>query len=336
MKFTRSARMLMPFIFSIIFACVYIYTIPYWHSNVSSKTFFIKACLILGSSLLTLTLSMLIRGYIDISLTIISYGILSTGIISFMSYTEIVNNTSTHNDLIIPMTFILIFTSILPEIHKRSALKKMAQWCLGGKRLEDYSKSPWSFLNERKKRLLSILYFDTPELSKIAQQIEPEVLRRTMNNILSNSIKTCSQHNGIFIRNTEDSILVAFEPSEKYGKMNTTETFSAYHSILCGMALKQVIEELKISMNVDSIKNLHGRVVISTDNGIVLQDIRRGKMELSLFSNAMNTISDIIPLSDGADVIIDSRTHDLCSEYFVTKSIGGKAFLVLGISGYYK
>lgn len=336
MKFTRSARMLMPFVFSIIFVCVYIYTIPYWHGNVSSKTFFMKACLVLGSSLLTLTLSMLIRGYIDLSLTVISYCLLSTGIISYFSYTEIANNTDTNNDLIIPMAIFLIFTSILPEIHKRLALRNMAKWCLGGKRLENYTKSPWSFLNERKKRLLSILYFDTPELNKIAQNIEPEILRKVINKILSNSIKTCSQHNGIFIRNTEDSILIAFEPSEKYGKMNTTETFSAYHSILCGMALKQVIEEIKTAMNVDIIKNLHGRVIISTDHGMVLQDIRRGKMELSLFSNAMNTISEIISLSDGMDIVIDAKTHDLCSEYFITKSAANKAYLVLGISGYYK
>jgi class 3 adenylate cyclase len=336
MKFSRTARVLMPFIISVILVLVCIYTIPYWHSNVTSKTFFLKIFSVLAVSLVTLILSLLIRGYINISLTVIGYGILSTGVISYISYVEISKHVPTHSDVIIPLALLLIPAAILPELYKRMTLRRLAQWCLGGRRLEDYSRSPWSFLDERKKKLLSILYFDTPELNNMADKLEPDVLKRILNHILGHSIRICSQHNGIFVRHTEDSLLIAFEPSEKYGKLNTTEAYSAYHSVLCGMALKQMIEEVKETIQIPEIKKLQGRVIIATDDGMILHHIRRGTMELSLFSNAMHTIGTIIPFSDGEDIIIDPKTHELCSDYFLTKAISARAHLVLGISGYYK
>ncbi len=327
MKFTRTARVLMPFILSIILVCVYIYTISYWHSNVSSKTFFIKILSLLTISLVTLILSLIIRGYINISLTVISYGILSTGVISYISYMEISKNIPLNNELVIPLALLLIPMAILPEIYTRYSLRKIASWCIGGKRLEDYSKSPWSFVGEKKKKLLSILYFDTPELNNLAKKIESEMLKRIMNHILSKSIKISAQHNGIFIRYTEDSVLIAFEPVESH---------LTYQCVLCGMELKQMIEEMKEMMGNSDIKNLSGRIILATDDGIILQNIRRGSMELSLFSNATHTIKELIPLSDGTDIIIDSKTQELCSEYFITKVINPKANLILGISGYYK
>ncbi|MCX6113239.1 MAG: hypothetical protein NTY22_08190 [Proteobacteria bacterium] len=213
----------------------------------------------------------------------------------------------------------------------------MANLCLGGKRLEDYSRSPWSFINEKKRKFLSVVYFDTPKLNDLAETLEPDVLKRIMNHILAKSIKISAQHNGFFIHHTEDSVLIVFEPSEKYGKLNSMETYSSYQSVLCGMELKQMVEEMKEMMNnLDSLKHLQGRVLIATDDGIILQNIRRGTMELSIFSNAMHTIGNIIQFSDGTDIIIDPKTHELCSEYFLTKAIDSKAHLVLGISGYYK
>ena len=326
----------MPFILSVILVFVYIYTISYWHSNVSSKTFFIKILSLLTISIGTLILSLMIRGYINISLTVISYGILGTGIISYISYMEISKNIPPNNELVIPLALLLIPMAILPELYTRYSLRKIASWCIGGKRLEDYSRSPWSFVSEKKKKLLSVLYFDTPELNNLAKKLEPEMIKKIMNHILSKSIKISAQHNGIFIRYTEDSVLIAFEPAEKYGKMNPIESDSTYKCVLCGMELKQMIEEMKEMMGSSDVKNLYGRVILATDDGIILQNIRRGSMELSLFSNATNKIGSLIPLSDGTDIIIDSKTQELCSEYFLTKVINPTAHLVLGISGYYK
>jgi hypothetical protein len=326
----------MPFIISVVLAAAFVYTIPYWHSNVTSKTFFLKILSVLAVSTITLILSLLIRGYINISLTVIGYGILSTGVVSYISYVEISKHIPTNNDLVIPFALLLIPAAILPELHKRATLRRLAEWCLGGRRLEDYSRSPWSFLDEKKKRLLSIIYFDTPELNNVAEKLDPDTLKRILNYMLGHSIKTCAQNNGIFVRHTEDSMLMAFEPSEKYGKLNTAESYSAYHSVLCGMALKQMIDEMKESLKIDEIKHLQGRVIIATDDGMILHHIRRGTMELSLFSNAMHTIGTIIPFSDGEDIIIDPKTHELCSDYFLTKAISARAHLVLGISGYYK
>ena len=317
-------------------ACAYIYTISYWHSNVSSKTFFIKILSLLVISIVTLILSLIIRGYINISLTVISYGILSTGVVSYISYMEISRNMPLNNDLVIPFALLLIPAAILPEIYTRYSLRKIASWCIGGKRLEDYSRSPWSFVSEKKKKLLSILYFDTPELKNLATKLESETLKRMMNHILSKSIKISAQHNGIFIRYTEDSVLIAFEPTEKYGKMNPIESHSTYKCVLCGMELKQMIEEMKEMMGLPDIKSLCGRVVLATDDGIILQNIRRGSMELSIFSNATHTINELTSLSDATDIIIDTKTQELCSEYFLTKVINPNAHLVLGISGYYK
>ena len=326
----------MPFIFSILLTIIYTYSISHWHGNVSSKTFFIKILAVLLASLLTLVLSIMIRGYINISLTVVSYGILGTGVISYITYIEISKNIASNNDLVIPLALLLIPAAILPELYKRRALRRMAALALGGKRLEDYSKSPWSFLAEKKRKLLSVLYFDTPELNKVAEKIEPDDLKRILNHILAKSMKISAQHNGIFIRHTEDSILIVFEASEKYGKLGSAESYSAYQSVLCGMALKQMIEEMKEIIKTDATKYIMGRAVIASDYGTILQNIRRGTMELSLFSNAMHTIGEIISLSDGTDMIIDPNTHELCAEYFLTKAINADAHLVLGISGYYK
>ncbi|MBN1114942.1 MAG: hypothetical protein JXA66_06340 [Oligoflexia bacterium] len=289
--------------------------------------FFISVALVLCSFYL--------RGHFSIPFVTGYYMLASAALVIGIMYYEMTNNLETFQTLTVLFGIVILAVFVFYELRLRKIIQRAANGCFNGKRLVNYGKAPWEFAEEITNNRMCVLYFDVPELARLTNCFEPRVLKKVIDFIYKKSDAIISRHNGIIIRRTDDSILLTFEPGEYYEEVISPDSDCAYHAVSCALELRRMIGDMKEFIHHNKVSQLRGRVLISTDNGMVLKHHRKGRIELSLFSEALYTINDLIAYSNGEDLIIDPKTFNLTSNYFVGKDINNQAaFSIIGLSGY--
>jgi len=301
-----------------------------------NKSIYTKILILFSTSGLVTLLSILIKGYINLTFYFIIYGLISVSTMSCLVYYEIFNYREPFVAITATTMVILMLVVILSELYMRMRVKRVAEGCLNGEPLDSYVRSPWLFLDEKKKKTMCVLYFDTPDLGKIAAEVKANTVIKTLNYIFAKSMEMAKKYNATVIRRSEDSILMVMEPYEKVDRNTNMDPDNecAYNAVLCGLELKQLVDDMKERIDSSPVKRLKGRVMICTDSGVMIKNIRLGKLEFSLFTDAMSRIDGLAEISNGEDLIIDSNTYALCSDYFSVKSLSKKAYSVMGLSGY--
>ncbi len=319
-----------------VIGALLIYIITHYISGIEYKSLSLKISSLVLVSIISLVVVTSSRGFFDLIFFIPIYGILVTALLTYTAYSDITEIQPTFISLMIPVSLLLLFTSILPELYRRRKIKILASSCIKGEKLERFCKAPWKLFDDKPKEHLSILYFDIPGFHSSQADLSNGELKDFIEEIFARNFSTIEKYSGTLIRNTEDSLLIAFEPiGQKNIKVPMEPiTYCAYCTLLCAMELKQNIEEIKASMNRSSplIKRLKGRCGIGTDKGLILKHIRNGRMDLSLFTNSMSKISDMLKKSSGEDILCDLRTYDLCSEYFSAKKLDSNTYSIVGLS----
>ena len=329
-------RVFLPAITCLILGSIMIYIIAQYNIGVESKSLITKVSSLMFVSVGTLFLVTAFRGFFDLIFFVPIYSMIVTVFISYTSYHEINATGTSTADYSITAALLLLLASVLPEIYRRSRIKRLASSCIKGIRLEQFSKKPWKLFDEKPSEFLCTLYFDIPELTNCRAHLNQSELKSLIEEIFAKNFKTIEKYSGTLIRSTEDSMLITFEPLDRRDINIPMEpvTNCAYSAILSALELKQNIEEIKTVINSSSplIKRLKGRSAIASNEGLILKHIRNGKLELSIFTNSMSSISDMLKNSSGDDIQCDTKTYDLCSEYFSAKKLGSGPYSIVGIS----
>ncbi|MFH1223780.1 MAG: adenylate/guanylate cyclase domain-containing protein [Pseudomonadota bacterium] len=314
----KFSRIILPLIVNIITAMALLYLTNELKTKVLSA---------FAISIAVMALTLSVRRFMDIVFYFVIYGLIATGVMSFFVYSEISMGVSTS-----PTTTVITFASmmlvtILSELYIRMLVKRMADGCLNGELLDKYVRSPWLFLDEKKKKTMSVLHFDIPYFGKMASEVKTNTVVKVMNYLFAKSMQTAKKYSASVIKRSEDSITIVIEP------LNPNDN-CAYNAVLCGMELKQAVEDVKERVDSLPVKRLQGRVIIATADGILIKSVRMGKLEFSIFTDALCEIDEIAKLSNGEDILMDSKTYELCSDYFSIKFLSKKAYSVMGLSGY--
>ena len=319
-----------------VLGAMLIYIITQYNSGIEHNSLSFKIASLTIISIISLLLVTFLRGFFDLVFFVPMYGMFVTIFLAYTSYNEINNSSPTFIGLTIPTSFLLLLASIFPEVHRRVKIRKLASCCIKGEKLEQFSKTPWKLFDDVPKEHLSTLYFDIPGFHASQPSLTNRELKDLIDEIFAKNFRTIEKYSGTLIRNTEDSMLVAFELLEqkKISIPMEPKIYCAYSTILCALELKQNLEEIKASMNNGSplIKRLKGRCGIGSDKGLILKHIRNGRMDLSLFTNSMSNISEMLKKSTGADILCDAKTYDMCSEYFSAQKIDDNAYSIVGLS----
>jgi len=329
-------RILVPIVLNIILGSALIYIIAQYNLGIEHKSLFVKISSLTAISIATLILITALRGFFDLIFYVPAYGIFATIFVSYFTYYEIKHSIETYTSITITSAILFMFASILPEISRRHKIKQLASSCIKGEKLDDYSRTPWKLFDEQPKEYMCTLYFDIPELYFCQPSLSGRELKNLIEEIFARNLKTIEKYSGTIVRSTEDSMLIVFEPLEQ--KMISVpmepKVYCAYSTIICALELRQNLEEIKATMNNASplIKRLKGRCGIGSDQGLILKHIRNGRIELSLFTNSMNTIAEMLKQNADEDVLCDAKTYELCSEYFSAKKTGKNSYLIVGLS----
>lgn len=327
---------------SLIFACgltamaVLSFIIPQFNLAQMDKNTALTFFLVAGLSLALIVTSFMLKDHFNLGLFMVSYMLSAAAGIGLLYYQ--ITESGQDYDLIPLLILILSVAAanVICELYLRKKLHLIAEGCMSGRRLLDYTRRPWMYLDEKSKKTLFILYFDVPELARWALSRQTSQIKKIEDQILELVFKKIGEHDGILIRKSEDSFIAVFELPERLEikSFKSTDRYTAYHSILCALELKNTIDDLKDITGEEFTKNLKGRSIIVKDSGTILKHIRSGRMELSLFSDAMNKVADIMPLSSGEDIICTAQVHELCSSYFRTKKRAKDNYEVLGLSAH--
>ena len=290
----------------------------------------------MGLSFSLILLSFLLKGYLNLGLFVVTYMLSSASSVGLVYYTIIASG----KDYEFPPLIILIvsigFANILCELLIRKKLRLLAAGCMSGRKLSDYARHPWLYIDKKSNKSLFILYFDIPELSKWALSKQTHDVKKVEKHILDAIIQKTGQHDGILARRSENSATIVFEvsPKLKVKSFKTAECYSAYHALLCVFELKTAVDGLKETLNYSQIKNLKGRAVIVKDTGNIIKNIRLGRMEISLFSDGVYRIGEILHQSTDDDIICDTQVYDLCSNHFTGKKLAKETYQVQGLSAH--
>jgi len=293
-----------------------------------SPIFYIK---IIGMFVLSFVITLFsfgLKGHLNL---FIYTGFYSVGcmIISF-----IIDSGANYNYYIMAFGIALLFATIINESYQRSRARNSAETTLKGQRLNDFVLTPWKFNENTHKGIYSILYFDIPELKTLVENIDTETLRTVIDFIYEKSEKIIAKHNGIIIKQKDDSIMLAFEPGSYYKEVMGAEADCAYHTVSCALELKQMIEDMKQMINHVIIKQLRARILISTSESTLMKHYRNSKLEYSIFSYGLTTIESLLEFSKGNDIVVDSKTFELSSHYFRGCEITKQAYSIIGLSSW--
>ena len=297
-------------------------------------TLYVKLTGILIISFAVIFISLFTKGYINITLFMAAYSITSIGFLSSVIYTETTKGIDTYPYISFGFALLIFFVLSSHELYQRYKTKKIASNCFKGSRLKDYAKAPWKFSGETKKVKLSLLYFDIPELRLLATKFDTDTLTKIIDFIYERSNKIIAEHNAIIIKRSDDSLLLALEPGKYYEEVLSPESDCAYHSVSCALQLKQMVKDMHEFFRETCVSQLKGRVLVSTENSLIIKHIRDEKMELSLFSDGINNFQELSSYSDGSDIVIDSKTFNLCSSYFRGKELPNSTYSIIGLSAY--
>jgi len=329
---TKLFRAVLIFVCGIITLALLCSIIPQFNFAQIDKNILLIFFIIIGLSFSLILLSFLLKGYLNLILFVVSYMLSSASSVGLVYYTVLADGKD--YDLF-PFVILIMgvgFANILCELYMRKKLRLLAAGCMSGKRLNDYAKHPWFYIDKKSNKSLFILYFDVPELSKWALSKQTQDVKKVEQNILDIIIQKTGEHDGVLVRKSEDSAIIVFEvtPKLKVKSFDTAECYSAYHALLCALELKAAVDGLK---ETHSQVNLKGRAVIIKDTGILISHIRFGRMEISLFSDGLYRASEILRQSVEDEIICDTQVYDLCSNQFAGKKIAKKeVYQVQGLS----
>ena len=329
-------RILVPIFTNVIFGTILFYIITQYINGVETKSILVKISSLTILTIFTMFVILISRGFFDIVFYIPVYWVFATLFLSYTSYKEINFSVPTLLEITIPVALVLTFCSVIPEIYRRHSIKELARLCLKGKRLDEFSKAPWRLFDETPKEQVCTLYFDIPELAGCQSVFSTKELKDFIEQIFTKNFRTIEKYSGTLIRSTEDSMLIAFELLEKKDiKISMgPQVYCAYSAVICALELRQNLEEIKESIGNTSplVQRLKGRSGIGSDRGLILRHIRNGRLELSIFTNSMSTIAEMLKQSTGNDIICDAKTYELCSEYFSAKKIENNSYSIIGLS----
>jgi len=265
----------------------------------------IAILLVLGLSVSLILTSFILKGYLDLTLFIISYSMSASAGIGLTYYQLTLNDTQQQLLPLALLTILVGLSNVVCELYTRKKLQLMAEGCLRGRKLEDYTRNPWLYLDGKSKKDVFILYFDIPQLNKWALTKHTKAIKELENEILQIVTNNIGLNDGILLRKSEDSFIIMFEPNKNLDmkSFKTPERLSAYQSLLCALNTKNSIDELAELRSSIQLKELKGRAMVIKDEGLILKHIRSGKIELSFFSNALNRISELLCSSNGEDII---------------------------------
>jgi class 3 adenylate cyclase len=328
-------NILFPSFANMVLGAILIYIITQYNSGTEYNSLPFKIASLTAISIISLFLITLLRGFFDIVFFVPIYGMIVTSYLAYTSYYEISRSEPTLIGLTIPTSLLLLLAPILPEVHRRAKVRELASCCIKGEKLEQFSKTPWKLFDDAPKEL-STLYFDIPGFYAAQSSLTNKELKGLIDEIFAKNFRTIEKYSGTLIRSTEDSMLIAFELLEqkRISVPMEPKIYCAYSTILCALELRQNLEEIKASMKNESplIKRLKGRCGIGSGNGLILKHIRNGRMDLSLFTNSMSHISEMLKKSTGEDILCDARTYDLCSEYFSAQKMNDTSYSIVGLS----
>ncbi len=296
----------------------------------------IAILLVLGLSVSLILTSFVLKGHLDLTLFIVSYSMSASAGMG-LTYYQLALNDSQQQLLPLALLTILVgLSNVVCELYIRKKLQLMAEGCLRGRKLEDYTRNPWLYLDGKSKKDFFILYFDIPQLNKWALTKHTKTIKELENEIFQIVINNIGINDGILLRKSEDSFIIVFEPNKNLDmkSFKTPERLSAYQSLLCALKTKNSIDELAELKSCIPLKELKGRALVIKDEGLILKHIRSGKVELSLFSNALNRISELVCKSNGEDIICDSQTYELASNYFSARKLKDNNYQINGLSAH--
>lgn len=321
---------------NLLLGVILFYIITQYISGIDTKSILVKISSLTALSIVMIFAVLVFRGFFDIVFYVPIYWISATLFLSYTSYKEISFSTPTSLEATIPAALILTLSSILPELYRRYRIKRLARSCIKGEKLDQFSKAPWRLFDETPKDQICTLYFDIPKLFDCQSVLNTRELKDLVESIFAKNFRSIEKYSGTLIRSTEDSMLIAFEPLDPKTIKVPMEpkVYCSYNALICALELKQNLEEIKESIGSNSplIKRLKGRAGVGCDRGLILRHIRNGRLELSIFTNSMNSIAEMLKQSTGDDVICDTRAYELCSEYFSAKKIDKNSYSIIGLS----
>jgi len=327
---------LIPAFANILLGAVLFYIISQYVIGIDTKSILIKISSLTLLSIIILVAILLFRGFFDLIFYVPTYWIFAALYLSYTSYKEINFSVPTLLEFTIPVALILTLSSTLPEIYRRYKIKRLARSCIKGEKLDQFSKTPWKLFDEAPKEQICTLYFDIPDLYGCQSILSTRELKDLIENIFAKNFRTIEKYSGMLIRSTEDSMLVAFEPLDQKNIKIPMEPkiYCAYSALICALELRQNLEEIKESTEKASplIKRLKGRSGIGTNKGLILRHIRNGRLELSIFTNSMNNIAQMLKQSTGNDILCDTKTYEFCSEYFSANKADRNFYSIIGLS----
>lgn len=297
---------------------------------------FLFFSIIIGLSLSLIITSFTVKGHLNLALFIVSYSLTLASTLS-VTYYIILNSGVDYNIQPILITgFLVGLSNVACELYIRKKARLVAAGCMSGRQLNDYAKHPWIYIDAKNKKPIFILYFDIPELSRWALSKQTQEVKKVEDLIFENVVKKAGEHDGCIVRRSEDSGIIVFEiPKRLEAKsFKTTETYTAYHAMLCAVELKALVDGLRDILNSTQLKNLKGRAILIKDTGSVIKHIRNGRMELSLFSDGVARVADMLKQSNQEDVICDIQVYELCSDFFTGKKLSKETYQVHGLSAH--
>ncbi len=310
--------------------------IPQFNLAQMDKNTAVTFLLVAGLSLSLIITSFILKDHLNLGLFIVSYMLSAIAGIGLFYYQLIVLGKDYDLIPLIILILSVAAANVVCELYLRKKLRLMAEGCMSGRKLLDYTKRPWMYLDEKNKKTLFVLYFDVPELSRWALTKQTQEIKKIEDKILELSFQKIGEHDGMLLRKSEDSFVAVFElPVRLESKaFKTIDRYMAYHSLLCAVELKNAIDEMKDVSGSEISRNLKGRAVVVKDSGTILKHIRSGRMELSLFSDAVNKIGEMLQQSSGEDIICSPQVYELCSNYFRAKKQPKGTYEIMGLSAH--